>query len=752
MKPGGDLSQYCVLFNAIGSAAAYCRIICDAQGRPVDFVHLEVNNAFRLLTGAADPVGKNITELFPGVQESCAELIEALGTVAKSGRSEYIEFDFKPLKKWLALSAYGTNNLCFLLVINDITPRYETATALRASERNFRNLFECSRDAMMILESPAWNITEVNRAALALFQVENMRALVDHFRKTGCRFTGTMLDSTAQEGSVHFESVYQKLNGKEFPADVILTQTESDGRMFVQATIRELTALGDAETARRLLSKAIEQSAESVLITDAKGVVRYVNPAFERVSGYASAEIIGKTPSLLNSGRHSKQFYADLWATLKRGEVWRGQFTNRRKDGTLYEEDASITPVFDGHGNITNFISVKRDLSAERALEQQVRQAQKMEVIGRLAGGVAHDFNNILTPIIGCAQFLAPVVSSSAQAAEDVETILSAAKRAATLTRQLLIFSRREKMDVRTLDLSASVLDIERLLRRTLGSGVTLSFSLAEQAAWVRGDVGHIDQVILNLAINSRDAMPRGGALTISTEIMELNAPRIAAHCLIPAGKYAVLRVADTGTGISPQVLEHLFEPFFTTKGRDKGTGLGLATVHGIVQAAGGHILVNSAPGEGTTFEIFFPLVSEPQLTVRQDDLSEDGSAATETILLCEDEQGVRKLIERTLKAEGYTVLDCNDGPQALAVESTHQGKIDLLLTDIILPGMPGTELARLLIAKRPGLKVLYTSGFTGDHLNTEGADAPGVDFLAKPFQLAELRARVRNSITGRPG
>jgi CheY-like chemotaxis protein len=374
-----------------------------------------------------------------------------------------------------------------------------------------------------------------------------------------------------------------------------------------------------------------------------------------------------------------------------------------------------------------------------------------MEAVGRLAGGIAHDFNNILTAIMGCAQLLAPAVAGDSQAAEDAATIIDSAVRAAALTRQLLTFSRRQAVENVTFDLNHAVGRIQQMLKRTLGEDVRFAIELEKRPLWILADAGQVDQVLLNLAVNARDAMPRGGLLTVATSLSELTAPRVSAHDAAPPGVYARVSFADSGTGMSEDVLAHLFEPFFTTKEIGKGTGLGLSSVYGIVKQGNGHLFVDSVPGRGTTFDILFPLVAPP--AERAESAPADAPAAcTETILLVEDEDAVLKMVQRTLKAQGYTVLPSRNAAEALEISDAHRGRVHLLLTDVVMPGMSGPDLARLVTARHPGARVLLMSAYPDGRL--EGGDIPssGRDLLQKPFQLSELSSRVRKALDGESG
>jgi PAS domain S-box-containing protein len=379
-------------------------------------------------------------------------------------------------------------------------------------------------------------------------------------------------------------------------------------------TIRGAVALGRAEQQRRevedtfgTLYSAIEQSADMVLITDSSGVIEYVNPAFEKITGYARAEVIGQTPRILKSGEQSPELYRELWAKITAGEVYRGVLVNRKKTGESFVVEKTITPVRNAAGSVTHFISNDRDISERRRLEAALFQAQKMDAIGLLAGGVAHDFNNLLLVISSYAELMQDSIGPEHHLHRNVQEILSASRRAADLTRQLLAFGRKQTQTLQILNLNTVLRDISRMLPRLIGEDVELTIAPEADLGKVKLDPVQLEQIVMNLAANARDAMPAGGKLTIATHNVELDDAYVQTRTVVPPGQYVLLEVSDSGQGIDPEHLPHIFEPFYTTKEKGKGTGLGLATVYGIVKQSGGFIWVYSEPGMGTTFRHLFP-------------------------------------------------------------------------------------------------------------------------------------------------
>lgn len=498
----------------------------------------------------------------------------------------------------------------------------------------------------------------------------------------------------------------------------------------------------------------VEQAAEAVIITDTEGAIEYVNPAFERMAGYSASEVLGHNPRLLKSGRQDAAFYGNLWATLARGETWIGRMSNRRKDGSEYEVEAVLSPIRDANGWTMNYVSIARDITREVQLEQQFREAQKMEAIGRLAGGIAHDFNNLLTSILGFARFAREAAGAESTIAEDVDEVLRAAERAAQLTKQLLTFSRRQVVQVEPLDINSVLIEMDRLLRRTLGENVELVTLPDPDAGGVQADIGLLEQAIMNLAINARDAMPQGGTLTLQTQRMQIPPENmLLRNGASNIGDRVRLTVADTGVGMSADVREHCFEPFFTTKEKGKGTGLGLALVYNIVHQFEGSIEVESTPGNGTRVHLLFPRVDSPLAAARP--AAEDAGVpgGTETILVVEDEESVRRLTVRLLTDLGYHVLEARNGSEALLLFLQHVEPVHLVLSDIVMPQMGGPEMVGRMWKARPGFRVLYISGFTDS--SSLPSPEPGVSasLLLKPFTQERLARKVRDVLdTASPG
>lgn len=493
------------------------------------------------------------------------------------------------------------------------------------------------------------------------------------------------------------------------------------------------------------LTTVVEQSPEGIFITDTGDQILYVNPAFERITGYSQVEAIGHRPNLLKSGEHDPSFYQQLWETITHGQVWHGRFTNRRKDETLYIADTIISPIRTENGDIVNYVSIQRDVTRELQLEKKYLQAQKMEAIGMLVAGIAHDFNNILTVINGFAEILqADLPPDQARLYDLVSKILVAGEQASTLIRHLLIFSRTQVVDAVALDLNAIIANTGQMLERLIEENIVLELELDSDLWPVKADPTQIEQVIINLVVNARDAMPNGGQITLQTSNVLIGSNQAESISQLEAGDYVLLSVHDTGHGMTETVKSRIFDPFFTTKADGKGTGLGLATVLSVVHQSFGHIEVISAPGQGATFRVYLPRTMEVSQTFRGRDQNKKAPQGSETILVVEDDPAVQELSAQLLRRRGYTVLTAANGVAALEVCQTYHDPIHLLLTDTVMPEMGGPALAEKIRELRPEVKILLTSGYSDKPRALHAHDSAAIDFIPKPFTAVELAQKVR--------
>jgi len=636
----------------------------------------------------------------------------------------------------------------------DITERKRAEAELRETNEKLRAVIDAAPLAVLTLD-PEGRVTSWNPAAERIFDWEASEAF------------GRSVPLVA-ERQEEIDELYARVMRGELLAGVDLLRFKRDGTpvdvslwaapLFDAegevagslAMLADITEQKRAEQQRVLLSTAVEQAADAIVITDNEGAIQYVNPAFEAITGYERDDVLGRNPRLLASGRHDAAFYRELWDTLTSGDVWTGQFINRRKDGTIYWQLGTISPVRDTRWEVVNYVSVARDVTREMELETQLRQAQKMEAIGQLAGGIAHDFNNLLTAILGNSEMLLSAPGAKGLARELAEEIAEAGKRAASLTRQLLAFGRRQVLQPEVLDLNAVISEVTQMVRRVIGEQVTLKEELDAALGFVSADRGQLEQVIVNLAVNARDAMPDGGALTIETANVDLDDAYAEMHAPTAPGRYVMVAISDTGVGMDEEVRSRIFEPFFTTKELGKGTGLGLATVYGIVKQSKGYIWVYSEPGQGTTFKVYLPRVEDAEALseVRRPlgGAPEPAPGRGETVLLVDDDRGVRAVACRTLTDCGYTCLEASGPTEALEVVQRHEGPLHLLITDLVMPEIGGPELAERLLASFPELQVLYMTGYTERAIQRPLA-AKRPKLLVKPFNRQSLLRRSREAL-----
>ncbi len=519
----------------------------------------------------------------------------------------------------------------------------------------------------------------------------------------------------------------------------------NEGRIFV---FRDVTEREEAEEAKRRLIQAIEQSSETVVITDSAGAILYVNPAFEKLTGYTREEALGQNPRILKSGQHDQAFYRDMWNTVSSGQTWRGRFINKSKDGELFIEDATISPIRDKSGRIVNYVAVKRDVTKEVKLEELLRQSQKMEAVGQLAGGIAHDFNNILQAILGYTELILEDPSLWQPHREDLERIRFAATRATKLVGQLLAFSRKQVLRPLSVDINRLVGDFTDMLRRLIGEHIELVIDLGEGVPVVEVDPVQLEQVLVNLCINARDAMPDGGTITISTRVETPPEEFCVEHSLSRGGRYVVLSVTDTGTGMEPPTVEKIFDPFFTTKETGKGTGLGLAMVYGTIRQHGGDIMVHSEPGRGTRFDIYLPEgdVETSGHTPKPEDSTATAKGDGETILVAEDDPAILELAVRVLTDAGYRVLTASDGEEAMEAYLESEGRVDLVILDLVMPKLTGWQVYRKL-QEMGNPNVMFTSGYDREAGAANDPGTKGVPILRKPYDLDALLGLVERCL-----
>jgi two-component system, cell cycle sensor histidine kinase and response regulator CckA len=513
----------------------------------------------------------------------------------------------------------------------------------------------------------------------------------------------------------------------------------------ILGTAQDITERKTMEDKLRRLAAIVESSDDAIISKTLDGTIQSWNGGAERMYGYSAAEAIGKPISMLCPPGLLDQIPA-LLEKVRRGQIVEYlESVRARKDGKQVQIALTVSPIRDGTGRIVGASAIGRDITESKQMEEMFRQAQKMEAVGRLAGGVAHDFNNLLSVIIGYSEMLLERTDTDGRERQQCEEIKRAGDRAASLTRQLLAFSRQQVLEPRVLNLNTSVVEIEKMLRRLIGEDIELRTSLDPTLGSMKADPGQIEQVIMNLAVNARDAMPEGGKLVIETSNAELDDEYALHHPPCVAGRYVLLAVTDSGVGMSQETKAHIFEPFFTTKEVGKGTGLGLSTVFGVVKQSGGYIWVSSEPGQGSVFKIYLPRVDESERQIQPTQLAPELLRGTETVLLVEDEQSVRALTRNMLEQSGYTVLEADSGARAMEIAQQHHDPIHLLLSDVVMPGMNGPTLVRKILPLHPEAKELYVSGYSGKFGTQTGLIPAGATLLQKPFSRTALLLKLRN-------
>jgi two-component system, cell cycle sensor histidine kinase and response regulator CckA len=648
--------------------------------------------------------------------------------------------------------------------IKDISERKAVEAALRESEERFRRLSDAAEEGIVVHD--VGRIVDANEAYARMFGYDRSELIGMSTEKfaTPQSWQG-LTEHLARRMDAPYEGLGVRKDGSTFWCQVVGKPYRFKGKTYRVSAIRDLTERKKAEEALHqsreeyrilyeeskraedLYRSLLNSSADAVVVYDVEGRTQYVNDSFTTTFGWTIEDLRDSQIAYVPESEREATM-TSIRRLMEHGTPCSGFETKRTtKDGRVLEMSLSASRYHDHAGNPAGMLVVLRDITESKRLEEQLRQATKMEAIGRLAGGIAHDFNNLLTAVIGYSHLLMQQLPQDSSQHERLNQILLAAKRAAGLTNQLLAFSRRQLLDVKVLDINEVIRGMEEMLRRLIGEDIAFKTVLSSHLSRVKGDPGQIEQILMNLVVNSRDAMPLGGALTIETANVFLDEEYARGHSEVHAGPYVMFAVSDTGCGMNGETLSRVFEPFFTTKEKGLGTGLGLATVYGIVKQHTGHVSVYSETDRGTTFKVYLPQVDdlpEPDSLIA---LKESRPGGTETILVVEDEETVRNLACEALELLGYACLAACDPLEAQATSQSHQGPIHLLLTDVIMPVMDGRSLYRLLSPTRPEMKVLYTSGYTEDFIVHHGVLDSGVHFMHKPFTLDGLASKVRRAL-----
>jgi PAS domain S-box-containing protein len=635
----------------------------------------------------------------------------------------------------------------------DIRERKRAEEALTCSETRYRRLFEAAQDGVLIVDAESRRIVDVNPFLTELLGYHREELIDKELWEIGL-FQDIESNKEAFRklqgcGYIRYDDhPLRTKDGRHIEVEFVSNTYNVGSTVVIQCNIRDINERRKAEAALRLRDRAIQAVTPGILITDPcqpDNPIIYASPGFQRLTGYSTAEVIGRNCRFLQGKDTDPAAIGRIRDATRECRACTVELLNYSKDGTPFWNNLSISPVLDSGGTVTHFVGVQTDVTERRQLEDQFRQAQKMEAFGQLAGGVAHDFNNLLTVITGYSEIVLKSLSPTDKVRGFIEEIMKAGERSASLTAQLLAFSRKQVIALKLLDLNSIVRDTEKMLRRIIGEDIELVMSLSLDVGALRADAGQLEQVLLNLAVNARDAMPQGGKLSIATENVELDDAYSKLHINARPGSYILLTTSDTGCGMTAETQARIFEPFFTTKGVGKGTGLGLATVYGIVKQAEGHIEVCSDLNVGTSFKIYLPRVNRALKPGTPSDRLDPIRRGTESILLVEDEAGLRCLLHQVLIDCGYSVSTAANASAAIRLARENRDPFDLVVTDVVMPGIGGRQMVEQLITFCPKVKVLYISGYTDDAIVRHGILHDQVPFLQKPFLPSALARKVRD-------
>ena len=732
--------------SAALNAAANAIIITDIDGN-IQWV----NPAFSELTGYAheEVIGKNPRILKSGKQDQ--SFYKDLWQTILAGHVWHHELINKRKDGTLYVEEMTItpvvddqgNITNFVGIKQNVTDRKQ------AAER-FKKLIEQSNDAIYLLYNNKFEL--VNRRFTEMFGYtleECNRPDFNFMNLVAPESHSLILERMkAVERGEKIPDVYEftaiSKSGKRIICEASISYIQYKDGVASQGIIRDITERRNSEEEIRKLSEALKQSPIAVVIINKNLYIEYINPAFSKNYGYTEPEVLGKKPFEFIFKDNTKNLIQEIKSTIEKQEIWQNELPLKKKDNSLFFAKLMLAPIHNNEDRLTHYLILIEDITEKRRLEEQFLQAQKMEAVGRLAGGVAHDFNNLLTVINGYSELLLKMAGSSHPWFEKIAQIKKAGERASALTSQLLAFSRKQIIQPKLLNLNHVLHELEKMLKRLIGEDIELLILYDKHLGTIKADPTQIEQVIMNLIVNARDAMPKGGKLTIELKNQFVDSTFINKHAGITEGWYVKMSVIDTGIGMDQETIKHIFEPFFSTKEKGKGTGLGLATVYGIVKQNKGYIQVYSEVGHGTVFHVYFPIVNASELDASAPETPHKNLIGTETILIVEDEESVRDFIITTLKEFGYNVLYAGNISDAFELFKNRINEIDLVLTDVIMPGGSGGDLSTELHKINPDIKIVYMSGYTDDSIVRHGILPENTHFIQKPFSTEDLAIKIR--------
>ena len=639
--------------------------------------------------------------------------------------------------------------LLSLISIFDISSFKKSELILTGFVEKYYLLLKTIKDAILIVDIYSGLILEANEKAVDVFKVSMNKLIGEKHTKFFSYdeklryeqfFEKRIYDDQDTEETINI--FIDQGDNNLIPVQVKINAALVGNLRVAQILLYDMSNRFKMEEGRRLLATAVDQVAESVVITDVYGVIQYVNPAFENISGYSYTEMLGKNPRVLQSGETPQYHYKLMWEEISAGNVWRGTFTNRKKNGEIYKEEATITPVKDNNDNIISYVAVKRDITQHLLLENQIRQSQKMQAIGTLAGGVAHDFNNILTAIMGYAELSQSQCDEKTLLYSNLSEIIRGADRAGKLVDQILKFSRQSEKSVSSLKLSLIVKEVFKLLRASLPANIELVSEYRDNL-FVKADPTQMHQIVMNLCTNAYQALEgKGGFIKLRLYQKKLSPKEGVIIGNLPQGSYVCLQVEDNGIGIPSEYLQRVFEPYFTTKKLHEGTGLGLSVVHGIVNDHGGAVTAESVPGRGSRLTVYLPEANE-DLEDNKYEGEHSYSKCEGNILVVDDEQPITFFLVQVLEHLGYKVVACVSSEAAYEIFLKRKEEFDLIITDMGMPGMTGLELSEKIKKINPNIPIMLCTGFS-EHVTAENYKQMGLSgFVSKPFNAGNLAREV---------
>ncbi len=731
------------LFNNMSSGVA----IYTTVEKGNDFIFKDINKAGLLSSKIEliDILGKRVTKSFPGILDM--GLLTVFQRVWKTGIPEHYPsalYQDKRIHQYVENYVYRIPSGEIVAIYKDITVHKQAKEELLRSKKEWERTFNAMPDIVTI-QDKNFSIIRANQATCSTLDLPWKEIIGQHcfslFHGSKEPCPDCPLLDTRETFLPYSREMYHERLGKTFLVSAAPVFDEQGQLEYITHVAKDITKLNKLEEDSVRLAAAINQAAETIVITDKDGTIQYVNPAFEKLTGYSREEAIGLNPRVLKSGKHDQKFYKSMWNKLLRGEIWKGHLVNKRKNESLFEEEVTISPVKSKEGMITNFVAVKRDVTRERSLEKQLRQAMKMEAIGTLAGGIAHDFNNILTAMIGFSEIAREQLPTDDPIRKDLDQVLIAGDRAAELVQQILTFSRQGEEELRPVKLQIIVKEVLKLLRSSLPTTISLSVSIDAGCGMVLADPTQIHQVLMNLFTNAKHAIGEElGTISVALSEKQITEAETNKNCpQITSGTYLHLTISDTGCGMDGITRSKIFDPFYTTKDKEKGTGLGLAVVHGIIKQHKGEITAASKPGHGTTFHICLPIINPREAQAEQIIFEDLPLGKGERILFVDDEPAVAEIMPRILENLGYVVTAFTSSIEALNAFQSNPGDYDLVITDMTMPEMTGMRLAGKLLTSQPDLPIILCTGFN-ETIDESKAKALGIrEYIIKPVDKYTL-------------